>query len=119
VLAGVIALCISRAAFAEPVTFSVVGTGGTENVPVLGGDVSWVDRTGGISGAFLVALGFNPVMPVPDGDVWGVDYGATGSFLLSNSFAMTDGQLLSLDFSVMTKHARPLEMSASRSSWRV
>lgn len=101
------AFAYAPAASAATITFTAIGSGG-QSGPVAGFSDSsfwWADTTGGVSGAALSAYGFNPVTPSPGGGVWGVDYGAPGSYLLSSEFDLVANESLTIDLSVMTSHS--------------
>ncbi len=95
--------CVS-VAHAGPITsFTVSGTGGA-SAPVSGlsdQPFMWADYTGGVSGAStLAAYGFNPTPGFPS-----LLDASVGSFLLSSTFDMNDGDVLTVDMSIFTANA--------------
>ena len=110
---GAVIFCSALVGFgslanAEPITYSVTGTGGSAFVSQLSDSpVLWMDSAGGTAGGALSAFGFNPVVAEAGGSVWGVDYGSGGSYALSSQFTMNAGEILNVDFSVFTRHASP------------
>jgi hypothetical protein len=88
-------------ASASPMSFSVMGTGGSSPAlpPVSDSPFSWIDSSGGLTGAAVAPFGFD-LFQGPG--INGIPDGVTGSLLTSSAFTLGDGETLNVALTLLS-----------------